>query len=115
MAALHSGDVVLLVYPYTSLDGSKRRPALVLLDCGNRDFLFARLTSGPTRDTRDVVLTRSSEAGLTLPTTCRLTKLVTLSEDLVLREFGQIAAEDRELVAESLSQLFSLDWPTPGL
>ena len=32
-----------------------------------------------------------------------------------LEDWIRLPAEDRELVAESLSQLFSLDWPTPGL
>jgi mRNA interferase MazF len=44
MAAYAAGDIVLLQFPFTDTAGSKRRPALVLLDTGDDDIVVARVT-----------------------------------------------------------------------
>ena len=50
MNVYRPGDVVLLVYPFTSGEGAKKRPALVLLDTGDDDVVAARITSQAPRD-----------------------------------------------------------------
>ncbi len=39
------GEVVLLEYPYTDLSGVKLRPAIVVKDTNDSDFIIARATS----------------------------------------------------------------------
>ncbi len=47
------GDVCICVFPFTSGEGSKVRPVLVLLDL-DRDCLVCRITSVPHRGFLDV-------------------------------------------------------------
>jgi len=44
MTSFAAGDIVLLKFPFTDAAGSKRRPALVLLDTGDEDVMVARVT-----------------------------------------------------------------------
>ena len=39
------GEVLLLSFPFVDAAGSKRRPALALVDTGDEDIIVARITS----------------------------------------------------------------------
>jgi mRNA interferase MazF len=39
MAIFHPGELVLLAFPYADTLASKRRPALILFDAGDLDFV----------------------------------------------------------------------------
>lgn len=39
------GEIVLLSFPFADATGTRRRPALVLLDTGDEDLVVARITS----------------------------------------------------------------------
>ena len=77
------GDIVSVEFPFSDLQGQKRRPGLVLV-ADDQDVLLARLTTHPPRDTSDVPLARWAEVGLPKPSTVRLTKLATVDCRLVL-------------------------------
>jgi hypothetical protein len=49
------GDVCICVFPFTSGQGGKARPALALMDLGN-DCLVCRITSVPHRGFLDIEL-----------------------------------------------------------
>jgi len=38
------GDILLIEYPFTDLMGIKQRPAVVLKDTNDSDFILARIT-----------------------------------------------------------------------
>ena len=77
------GDVVSVEFPFSDLQGQKRRPGLVLI-AGDVDLLVARVTTRTPRDDSDVSLNHWSNVGLPRPSTIRLTKLATIDERLVL-------------------------------
>jgi mRNA interferase MazF len=39
------GDIVLIGFPHTDLQGISKRPAIVLYDSGDQDVLLARITT----------------------------------------------------------------------
>jgi mRNA interferase MazF len=45
MQNYQSGEVLLLSFPFGDAVGSKRRPALALVDTGDEDIIVARITS----------------------------------------------------------------------
>ncbi len=67
-----------LNFPFSNLTGSKRRPALVLLNTGDDDIVLARIASQPQQTKFDVDLKEWLAAGLDLPSIVRLDKLATL-------------------------------------
>ena len=83
MKSYHSGEIVLLSFPFTDVTGVKRRPALVLLDTGDADIIVARVTSQAVQTIFDVELVEWQQAGLLLPSVVRVGKLATLEKRLV--------------------------------
>ena len=98
--ALKAFDVVVVPFPFTDRQASKRRPALVLSNGAfnepARHAVLAMITSAEQSawpgdcDLRDL-----AAAGLATPCVARL-KLFTLDERLVLRVCGHLAAADQK-------------------
>ena len=45
MTSYNFGDIVLIGFPHTDLQGISKRPAIVLYDSGDQDVLVARITT----------------------------------------------------------------------
>jgi len=90
MASYATGDVVLLEFPFTDTAGSKRRPALILLDTGDDDIVVARVTGQLSAAPQDVTLDEWQQAGLLLPSVVRLHKVATLQRRLVDKKLGRL-------------------------
>ena len=45
MITYNLGDIVLIGFPHTDLQGISKRPAIVLYDSGDQDVLVARITT----------------------------------------------------------------------
>lgn len=103
------GDILLLrVFPFSNLEGSKRRPGLVLVDTGDRDVMVCRITSETPRDDFDLNLLHWKENGLLLPSSVRVSKIAVLNKDLALKRIGRIGSPDRRKVKAVLKKLFSV-------
>ena len=105
MSSYAAGDVVLLEFPFTDTSGSKRRPALVLLDTGDDDIVVARVTGQLTATPEDVVLDEWQQAGLLLPSVVRLHKVATLQRRLVGKKLGRLTPGDWSRVILALRQV----------
>lgn len=101
------GDIVLLDYPFTDGSGAKRRPGLVLLPEVDGDVLFARITSKQRVSEIDVTIEDWKSVGLAYPSTVRLSKMVSLHSDLVLRRFGVLTPRHLESVLKGLGRLLA--------
>lgn len=106
---LRPGEVVLIRIDFHQTPGGKIRPAVVLLDSGDDDFVAAPITSHPRRSAFDVPMRQWREAGLNVASTIRVDKLTVLAKDVVVRRLGDLALGDRAAVAEALRRAFSLD------
>ncbi len=105
---LQPGEIVLIRIDFHQTPSGKVRPAVVLLDAGDDDFVAAPVTS-QARDTDfDVALRQWREAGLNVASTIRVHKLTVLAKEEVVRRLGELADTDRTTLAKVLRRAFSL-------
>ena len=106
-------DVVVVPFPFTDRDATKRRPALVLsvADAFNSptgQLVLAMITTATQSNwAHDVALTDPSAAGLTASSTVRW-KLFTLDERLILRRVGRLSPEDTDRVDRAARTVLGL-------
>lgn len=105
---LRPGEVVLIRIDSHQARGVKLRPALVLLDSGDDDFVGAPVTSRPRVSDFDVSIQDWSVAGLNVPSTVRVHKLTVLAKNEIVRRLGDLAAHDRQAVAAVLHRAFCI-------
>ncbi len=112
MTVYDSGSVVLILFPFTSLDSSKKRPAVVVsrrsYQEATHDIVLAAVTSQVHDGPGDMALHHWSEAGLLKPSWLRTGKLVTVHESLILRELGRLTRDDWNSVKEQLAVVCQL-------
>lgn len=108
------GDVVLVPFPFTDLSSTKQRPALVVsadvLNVTREDVLVAAITSQvPAQLAADEFMIPAGElaaCGLPKPSILRLSKLVALHRQLVVKRIGALPAATLTQVMARLRQLF---------
>ncbi len=105
MEFLKFGQVVLLRFPFTDGLTFKRRPALIINDCGDGDVIVCRITSKIYHSDFDVEIQNLIESGLKLPSVIRVHKIATLEKELVELKMGQIGSEQKEKVRLALTSL----------
>ena len=106
-------DVVVVPFPFTDRNTTKRRPALVLSN--NATFnnrvghsVLAMITSAKNSDwPLDTVIENLDQAGLTSPSMVRM-KLFTLDHQLIIRKAGILSGNDHKNVENALNRLFLL-------
>lgn len=103
---LQTGDVVLIRMRFHQTQGSKVRPALVLLDTGDDDFVAAPVTSQLRSSAFDFTLLDWQAAGLNVPSFARVHKLSVLPKSDVVRRLGLCSASDREVLHAALCKTF---------
>ncbi len=119
MGTFERWSVVVVPFPFTDRESSKRRPALVLSNSGfgetSGHSVLAMITSAQrSRWPSDVSLVRHKEAGITSPSLVRF-KLFTLDQSLILRRLGSLRPEDRSRVEIGLRQVLGLREPAADL
>jgi mRNA interferase MazF len=95
------GDIVSVQFPYSDLQGSKRRPGLVL-HVDENDVLLARITTRPPLATSDVALAHWTQSGLPHASSVRLTKLASIDQGLIHRPVGRLHPADATAVIQAL-------------
>ena len=96
------GDIVLLEFPFTSGLGSKKRPALVIIDVNDGDVVVARITSRIVNTDFDVIINDWRAAGLLTPSIVRLHKIATLELTLVNRKIGELSTATLQNVRQNI-------------
>ncbi len=91
---LRIGEVVLIRMDFHQTSGSKIRPALVLLDTGDADFVAAPITSQSRLSEYDLALTDWRFAGLNVASSVRVHKLAVLAKADIVRSLGNISEVD---------------------
>src|ERR1017187_7497284 len=106
---LRPGEVVLIGIDYHQTPGGKLRPAVVLLDSADDDFVGAPITSRFRVSDFDVPIQQWREAGLNTASTIRVHKLTVLAKDEIVHRLGELVGVDRTALAEVLRRAFSLN------
>lgn len=105
------GDVVLLVFPFSDLSGSKRRPVMVLSNAGyNRngmDFLVCALTAHLEHAAHSVLIDSAdlAEGRLPRPSRIRADKLFAAHQKLVRSRIGRLKPSVVEQVKKELASI----------
>ena len=101
-------DVVVVPFPFTDRDATKRRPALVISNAlfnQQHDHLILAMITASTDNawSSDVSLKHWQEIGLKVACHARL-KLFTLDQNLVLKTVGQLTSHDVKSVQVVLAK-----------
>lgn len=104
------GDVVLVPFPYTSQDASKKRPAAVVsnraYNIARADIVVMAITSQlrPTPGQGEVLVGQWQEAGLLKPSAIKPV-LATLEQALVLRRLGTLCTDDQAALRKTIAEM----------
>lgn len=109
MSDYQAWDIVVVPFPFTDRNSSKRRPALVLsskdFNNGCQQLVLAMITSAKQSAwPLDQQITDLASCGLTKPSKLRQ-KLFTLDKRLVLRKAGQLSSDDQKTYSLNLRSL----------
>ena len=100
MPVYDPGDVVIVPFPFTDREASKRRPALVcsstIFNRQTKHAVLAMITTAThTPWSDDISIVDLKKAGLPAPSVVRW-KLFTLDASLIMRRAGALASADRQ-------------------
>ena len=80
MTTYEFGDIVLVEFPQTGTESTKRRPALMILDIGDRDVVLAPITTRERVAAGDAKIVNWSSTGLLRESWVRLAKVAGLEK-----------------------------------
>ena len=103
---LQPAELVLIRMQFHQAQGSKIRPALVLLDTGDEDFVAAPITSQSRSSDFDLVLIDWQAAGLNVPSIARIHKLTVLAKADIARRLGVCSISDQANLSKLLCSAF---------
>ena len=106
MTTYDFGTIVLLNFPYTNLQQSPKRPALVVFDDGDDDVVVARITSQPQTGKHDFEIANWRQVGLIFPSWVRAGKLATLEKTAIQRVIGKLAPTEGTTIKSILQAMF---------
>ena len=109
------GDIVLVRFPFTNLETTKKRPCLVLGSVSYSKTLqlvtVAMITSNieSLQLKGDIVMGDWKKARLLHPSLIRLSKVATIEGELIEKKMGLLSSLDLKAVKKQFVNLFS-DW-----
>jgi mRNA interferase MazF len=103
---LRAAEIVLIRMQFHQAQGSKIRPALVLFDAGDEDFVAAPITSQSRTSEFDLAIADWGAAGLNVASTARVHKLTVLAKADIVRRIGVCANGDQETLNKLLCRIF---------
>jgi mRNA-degrading endonuclease toxin of MazEF toxin-antitoxin module len=103
---LRLGEVVLIRMQFHEATGAKVRPAVVLLDTGDSDFVAAPVTSKARTSEFDLTIAEWRPAGLNVASSIRIHKLSVLAKSEIVRTLGTLTDSDRASLAGILCRAF---------
>ena len=106
---LRFGEVVLIRMRFHQTTGAKVRPAVVLLDTGDEDFVAAPITSQSRNSAYDLAIDDWQSTGLNVASFVRVHKLTVLAKADILRSLTLVSDRDRD----SLSRYFAAPFAQP--
>ena len=108
MTTYNFGDIVLIGFPHTDLQGISKRPAVVLYDSSDRDVLVARVTTQEYKAKADYRIFEWRRCGLVAESYIRLGKQATIEKQYIIRKLGALAAPEVESIKSILRGIYSL-------
>lgn len=100
------GDIIITSFPFSVDGGSKKRPALILIDSGDDDLIIALITSKNHQSHYDVPLNDWHQTKLLFPSTVRVHKLLTAEKSTILGRLGKVSQSDLANVKQTIQKLW---------
>lgn len=109
MERLVKGDVVVLPFPFSDLNASKKRPALVMAVLEGNDCMLAQITSQEREDVYSIPLFESDflSGKLNSVSNIRPNKLFTADAGIILYKAGCVREKKRNEVAAKIIEIIS--------
>jgi len=102
------GEIVLIGFPHTDLQGISKRPAVVLYDSGDQDVLVARITTQQYATEADYRIADWKKCGLLADSYIRLGKQATIEKQYVIKQLGTLAVPEIKNLKSILRQILSV-------
>jgi mRNA interferase MazF len=109
---MNAGDIVLVKFPFSDLESSKKRPALLLvqtnltLKVGVVSIAMITSKVDGLKFPGDHRIEEWQEAGLLHPSLIRLAKIATIDKEMVYKSLGRLNARDLRSVKSSFQKHF---------
>ena len=108
MTSYNFGDIVLVGFPHTDLQGISKRPAIVLYVSGDQDVLLARITTQEYTTETDYKIPDWQKSGLLTESYIRLGKQATIEKRFIIRKLGTLETKNIEVLKSILKRMFHL-------
>lgn len=114
--AITKGDIVLVNFPFTDLSQTKLRPAIILSNNSAIDEITLCFISSqnvnrlnPEEFALHLSDSEFQQTGLRVPSKVRVTRIATLSKQLIVRRIGQLGINYTQQLNQTLVQAFQLE------
>lgn len=111
MAIYKQFEVVVVPFPFTDSQKTKKRPALVLSDPSalkvGKTILAMITTVAHPAWTLDTAIKDLDSSGIKAPSIIRF-KLFTLDNELIIKKIGSLSNYDRTVVTQRMRKVFNL-------
>lgn len=106
---LHSGNVVLVAFPFSDLKGHKVRPALVLATVEFDNLILCQITSKPYSSKTAIRLESSDFSQGKLPVTSfiRPDKIFTADTSIIKSKAGELTVKKKNMVLQRVRKLLT--------
>jgi len=105
---MNKGDIVLVPFPFTNLEGSKNRPAIVLYS-DEFDIVAVFITTKlKWKNSNDILLEPSESNRLKTPSLIRISKIATLDKSIIIGRIGNLDKQSLQLIDDKLKQIFNI-------
>jgi mRNA interferase MazF len=104
MGIFAKGSIVLVDYPFSDLTRSKLRPAVVLAEVSDGDFILCQITTKPYRSRVVIPIepTVDSKSGLRQLSYARTEKLFTAHESVIREQIGFVSKGTLDAIVNSI-------------
>jgi mRNA interferase MazF len=103
------GDIVLVPFPFTDLEGQKLRPAVVLGKNGDSDYIFCFISSQNNKvKPNEIKIQPDSKNNLKTESKIISSKICTLDQKVVIGQLGILTKEQIDKNNKNLRKIFSL-------
>ena len=103
-----TGDVVVVLFPFSDLSSAKKRPALVLAAPGGDDVILCQITSRQVFDRFAIPVVENDFASgsLRVENNVRPTRIFTADRNIIQYTAGHLKKECMEKILECVREIF---------
>lgn len=103
------GEIVLVPFPFTDLEGQKLRPAVILGQNGKQDYILCFISSKDSKiQANEIKIKTDSKNNLKTDSKIVVSKICTLDKKVILGQLGTLGKEQIKKVDQILRKIFSL-------